>query len=300
MIRTLLAALALAGVLTPVGAQTLQPVPPLEARVTDLTGTLTPAQQAELEQKLTAFEQRKGAQVALLIVPTTAPEAIEQYGIRVVDAWQLGRAASDDGALLLVALEDRALRIEVGRGLEGVLPDAIAWRIIDETIKPLFRQGDIHGGVSAGLDRIMQVVDGEPLPPPDRQWQLPADRIGGLLPLLFFGVLAGGSVLRAMLGRPLGALATGGAAGVVVWLLSKLLAIAIGAGVLAFLFSLLLGAGGGRRRGGGWPGGFGGGGFGGGGFGRGGGGGFGGGGFGAGGFGGGGGGFGGGGASGRW
>jgi uncharacterized protein len=140
----------------------------------------------------------------------------------------------------------------------------------------------------------MQVVDGEPLPPPDRQWQLPADHIGGLLPLLFFGVLAGGSALRAMLGRPLGALATGGAAGVVVWLLSKLLAIAIGAGVLAFLFTLLLGAGGGRRRGGGWPGGFGGGGFGGGGGRFGGGGGFGG------GFGGGGGGFGGGGASGRW
>jgi uncharacterized protein len=301
MIRTLLrAAVALAGVLAPAAAQTLRTVPQLEARVTDLTGTLTAAQQAELEQKLADFEQRKGAQVALLIVPTTAPEAIEQFGIRVVEAWQLGRGASDDGVLLLVALEDRTLRIEVGYGLEGVLPDAIARRIIDETVKPLFRQRDIHGGVSAGLTRIMQVVDGEPLPPPDRQWSLPVDRIGGLLPLLFFAVVAGGSALRAMLGRPLGALATGGATGAVVWLLSKLLGIAIGAGVLAFLLSLLMGLGGGQRRmgRGGWPGGFGGGGLGGGGFGgggfRGGGGGFGG------GFRGGGGGFGGGGASGRW
>lgn len=296
MLRALLACLALAGVLAPVAAQPLQPVPELKARVTDLTGTLTPAQQAGLEQKLAAFELRKGAQVALLIVPTTQPEVIEQYAIRVVDQWKLGRAASDDGVLLLVALEDRALRIEVGYGLEGVMPDAIARRIIDETIKPLFRQRDIHGGVNAGLDRIIQVVDGEPLPPPDRQWRRPSDRIGGLIPLLFFGVIIGGAMLRSLLGRPLGALATGGAAGGLVWLVSKLLGAAIGVGVLAFLFSLVMGLGNSLRRGGrggrgGWPGGFGGGGLGGG---------FGGGGLGGGGFGGGGGGFGGGGASGRW
>jgi uncharacterized protein len=296
-IRAFLAGALLAGALVPAAAQSLQPVPELSARVTDATGTLTAAQQAALEQKLAAFEQRKGAQVALLIVPTTEPETIEQYSIRVVDAWKLGREGVDDGVLLLVALQDRTLRIEVGDGLEGVLPDAIARRIIDETIKPLFRQQDIHGGVNAGLDRIMQVVDGEPLPPPDRRWRQPSDRIGGLLPLLIFGAIAGGGMLRALFGRPLGSLATGGVIGAIVWLVSKLVAIAIGAGVLAFLLTLFMGAGGSglRRAGrGGWPGGFGGwgGGLGGGGFGRGGG-------FG-GGFGGGGGGFSGGGASGRW
>jgi uncharacterized protein len=270
-------------------AQQLQPVPPLEARVTDLTGTLTAGQQADLEQKLAAFEQRKGAQVALLIVPTTVPEAIEQYSLRVAEAWKLGRARPDDGVLLLVALRDRALRIEVGYGLEGVLPDAIARRIIDDTITPLFRQGDFYGGVTAGLQRIMSVVDGEPLPPPDRQWRRPGDSLPGFLPFLFVGVLVVSSVLRALLGRTLGAVATGGIAGAVVWLLSKLVVAAVFAGVLGLLFSLFAGVASGLRggRGGGF-GGWGGGGFGGGGFG------------GRGGFGGGGGGFGGGGASGRW
>jgi uncharacterized protein len=291
----LLVALLLALVL-PAQAQSPQPVPALQARVTDLTGTLTAGQQGEIEQKLAAFEQRKGAQVALLIVPTTAPEAIEQYSIRVVDAWKLGREASDDGVLLLVALQDRALRIETGRGLEGVLPDAIARRIIDDTIKPLFRQGDIFGGVSAGLQQIMKVVDGEALPPPDRKWRRPVDRLSRLAPVLFFGVLIGGALLRALLGRTLGALATGGIAGGVVWLVSQILGFAIVAGVVAGVISLVAGIAssvrGGRRGGWGGMGGFGGGGFGGGGFGAGG--------FGGGGFRGGGGSFGGGGASGRW
>jgi uncharacterized protein len=288
----LLLALVLA---LPARAQSPQPVPKLDTRVTDLTGTLTAGQQAEIEQKLAAFEQRKGAQVALLIVPTTAPEAIEQYSIRVVEAWKLGREKSDDGVLLLVALQDRALRIEVGYGLEGVLPDSIARRIIDDTIKPLFRQGDIFGGVSAGLQQIMKVVDGEALPPPDRKWRRPVDRLTGLAPALFFGVLIGGAMLRALLGRTLGALATGGLAGGVVWLVSQVLGFAILAGLVAGLISLFAGIAssvrGGRR--GGWGGGMGGlGGLGGGGFGGGG--------FRGGGFGGGGGGFGGGGASGRW
>jgi uncharacterized protein len=294
MIRALLAAW-LALVAGTGVAQGLQAVPPLEARVTDLTGTLTAAQQSELEQKLAAFEQRKGSQVALLIVPTTEPEDIAQYSIRVVEAWKLGRGKTDDGVLLLVALNDRALRIEVGYGLEGALPDAIARRIIDETIKPLFRQQDIYGGVSAGLAQIMQVVEGEPLPPPDRKWRAPGDRLFEMLPFLFFGVIAVGAVLRSLLGRTLGSLATGGLAGGMVWLLSSIVGLSIAGAVLAWLFSQFAGLATnvrhGRRGGGGGFGGFGGGGFGGGGFG---GGGFGG------GFGGGGGGFGGGGASGRW
>jgi uncharacterized protein len=300
MIRGLLAVLLLA-VLPPgpVLAQSLQPIPPLQSRVTDLTGTLTAGQQSELEDQLAAFEQRKGAQVALLIVPTTQPEAIEQYSIRVVDAWKLGREQSDDGVLLLVALQDRAVRIEAGYGLEGALPDVTAYRIIDETIKPLFRQGDIYGGVTAGLTRIMQVVDGEPLPAPDRSWRTSGDRLFGFLPFLFIGVLVAGAALRALLGRTVGSLVTGGLTGGAIWLLSRVLGFAIAGGVLAWLFAMFMGL---AMRGG-WPrsgggsgglGGFGGlGGLGGGGFRSSGG-------FGGGGFRGGGGGFGGGGASGRW
>ncbi|MGC4028874.1 MAG: YgcG family protein [Steroidobacteraceae bacterium] len=281
----------------PAAAQTLQAVPPLEAHVTDLTGTLTADQQADLEQRLAAFEQRKGAQIALLVVASTQPETIEQYSIRVAEAWKLGRKEPDDGALLLVAMQDRQLRIEVGYGLEGALPDAIASRIIRETITPLFRQGDFHGGISAGLTRIMNVVDGEPLPPPDQKWQgAPGENLGALLPLLFFGVLVVGAVLRAVFGRTAGALLTGGLTGGVVWLLSKVLLLAGFAGVAALLLSLVAGVatnvrnGRGGRSGpwGGWGGGLGGGGFGGGSWG------------GGGGFGGGGGSFGGGGASGRW
>ncbi len=142
----------------------LQPIPPLAARVTDLTGTLTAAERAQLEARLAEFEARKGAQIAVLIVPTTQPEEIEQYSIRVVDAWKLGREKPDDGALLLVAKEDRTLRIEVGRGLEGALTDLVSKRIIADTITPQFRQGDFAGGIDAGVEQMIRVVDGEPLP----------------------------------------------------------------------------------------------------------------------------------------
>ncbi len=292
------AVIALIGLLCAAGlaAQGLQPIPKLEARVTDLTGTLTAAQQADLEQKLTAFEQRKGSQIALLIVQTTAPEAIEQYSLRVVEAWKLGRAKPDDGVLLLVALQDRAMRIEVGYGLEGALPDITAKRIIADTITPLFRQGEIYGGVNAGLLQIMKVAEGEPLPPPDKKWQGRGDNIVGLLPLLFFAVMIGGAILRRIFGRTFGAVATGGVAGLLTWALSHLVPFAIGAGIVSLLLSLFMGIASNVRGGrlGGGPGPFGGlgGGFGGGGFGGGG--------FGGGGFGGGGGGFGGGGASGSW
>ena len=134
--------------------------------MTDLTETLTPDQTAKLEQKLAAFEARKGSQIAVLIVPTTQPEAIEQYSIRVAEQWKLGRKGVDDGALLLVAKDDRALRIEVGYGLEGALPDAIAKRIIEDIIVPRFKTGDFYGGIDAGVDAMIKVVDGEPLPPP--------------------------------------------------------------------------------------------------------------------------------------
>ncbi len=295
----LLAAAAATLALT-VAAQDLQPIPKLSARVTDLTGTLTAEQQTALEQKLAAFESAKGSQLAVLIVPTTHPEEIEQYSIRVVDQWKLGRGSVngkrvDDGVLLLVATGDRRVRFEVGYGLEGVLPDAICNRIIDETIKPAFRQGNYYGGIEAGMDQAMKLIQGEALPPPQPGWQGSA---GGhainLLPQLFIAVLIGSVVLRAIFGRTLGSAFTGLGAGVLVWLVARTLVLAGLAAAAAFVFALLMGL----ARGSGWSstprsGGFGGGwgGMGGG---------LGGGGFGGGGFSGGGGGFGGGGASGSW
>jgi uncharacterized protein len=288
-------------------AQGLQPIPPYQARVTDLTGTLNESQRAALEQKLLGFEQRKGSQVALLIVPTTEPEDIAQYSIRVVEQWKLGRhevngKRVDDGALLLVAKNDRRMRIEVGHGLEGALTDATSSRIIRESVSPLFRQGDFYGGVNAGLDQMLRVIDGEQLPEPDHRWKGGTQPIAGALPFLFFAVIIGATVLRRLFGRGGGSVATAGLTGVLAWVLTHIVPLALFAGGIAFVFSLFTGlfsnswtSGGRRYRGGGWGGGWGGGGWGGGGFGGGGGGG------GGGGFSGGGGGsFGGGGASGSW
>lgn len=273
-------------------------VPPLTGRVIDLTGTLSGGAVSSIEAKLADLETRKGSQIAVLIVPTTQPEEIEQYGIRVEDTWKLGRKGVDDGAYLIVAKNDRRVRIEVGYGLEGAMPDAIANRIITETITPHFKLGDYDGGVQAGVDQMIAVVNGEPLPEPDRRWEHHSN-LGNLLPLLLVVVFVASGVLRALFGRLFGSIATGGLAGGIAWLLSHLLPIGLGAGVMAFLFAMLLGS----TRGwssGGMGGGFGGGLGGGLGGGFGGRGGFGGGGFGGGGFSGGGGGGGGGGASGGW
>ncbi|MGO8855658.1 MAG: TPM domain-containing protein [Steroidobacteraceae bacterium] len=264
-------------------------VPPLTSRVIDLTGTLSGEAVNRIETKLAAFEATKGSQIAVLIVPTTQPEEIEQYSIRVADAWKLGRKGVDDGAILLVAKNDRRVRIEVGRGLEGVLPDAIANRIITETITPHFKLGDYDGGVEAGVDRIISVVEGEPLPEPDKKWEGRGNGLGNAWPLLLVAVVVASGVLRSLFGPMVGSLATGGLVGVIAWLLSHLVPIGVGAGVLGFLFAMFLGSSRGWTAGGGGWGGFGGG-LGGGGGGRGGGGGF----------SGGGGGFSGGGASGNW
>ncbi len=146
-------------------------VPPLTGRVVDQTGTLSSDEIASLSQKLKDFEARKGSQIAVLIVPTTQPEEIEQYSIRVAEAWKIGRKKIDDGAILLVAKNDRKLRIEVGYGLEGALTDVTSRRIIDEIITPKFRSGDFAGGISDGVDRIISVIDGEPLPAPPARSQ---------------------------------------------------------------------------------------------------------------------------------
>jgi len=230
-------------------------VPPLTARVTDQTGTLTREQQAGLERMLQEFEARKGTQIAVLMVASTKPEPIEQYALRVGEQWKIGRKKVDDGAILVVAKDDRALRIEIGYGLEGVLNDATASRIIREVIVPRFREGDFYGGINAGLDRMMRLIDGEPLPAPQKSASPAAE--GGwmqLLPMLLIVALIGGGILRAMFGRFLGAAATGGVVGFLAWTLAGTLLIALIAALFAFIFTL--GGGGGRRYyGGGFPGG---------------------------------------------
>jgi uncharacterized protein len=270
-------------------------VPPLTARVTDLTGTLSAQQTATLEQTLQAFEARKGSQIAVLIVPSTQPESIEQYSIRVVEKWRLGRSRIDDGALLIIAKNDHQMRIEVGYGLEGALNDAVCERIISEIIRPRFRQDDYYGGITAGITRMIGVVDGEPLPAPAAR---PVGQQHGMqfLPEMIIVVVVLGSFAWSLFGRLPGALVTGGAAGFLTWLLAGTLLIAAPVGLFAFLVTLAGGASAGRvagvaGRSGGFGSGFGG--FGGLGGGSGGG-------FGGGGFSGGGGGFGGGGASGGW
>ena len=233
-------------------SQTLVPVPALSGRVVDLTASLTAQQQAEIDQKLREFEQSKGSQIAVLIVPATAPEAIEQFALRVAEQWKLGRKKIDDGAILVIAKNERALRIEVGYGLEGVLNDATAKRIIEERIVPHFKQDDFQGGISSGIEAMLGVINGEPLPAP----AAPAARDAGgdstwssLAFLAFVGVLIGG-IMRGMFGRARGALATGTLLGVVVWLIVGLISSALVAAMVGFVVALLGGRMGGGHLGG--------------------------------------------------
>jgi uncharacterized protein len=290
LIATLSSVFAAAALLAG-GSRAEVPVPPLRARVTDLTSTLSAEQRSALENRLAAFEAKKGSQIAVLLVPTTRPETIEQYAIRVAEEWKLGRKGVDDGVLLLVAMQDRAVRIEVGYGLEGALPDATAKRIIEEYIVPRFRQGDFAGGISAGVERIIQVIEGEPLPPPQAR-QRDGSGVSGLEELFvlgFFLVFIVGGILRAMLGRIAGSGVIGAIGGLIAWAVIGSLVAAVLIGALLFVLSLFGGVVSTTRGGRSFPGWY-----------TGGGGSSGGGGWGGGGFGGGGGGFGGGGASGRW
>jgi uncharacterized protein len=250
-------------------------VPELSRRVTDLTSTLTADQAATLESRLAAFEAQKGSQIAVLILPTTQPEDIAQFGIRVAERWKIGRPQVDDGVILIVAKDDRKLRLEVGYGLEGVIPDAIAKRVIAETITPYFKAGDLYGGIDAGVTQLIRLIEGEPLPAPRQASEEGDDAVFGLL--VVGGVVAGW-LLSILMSRPAagGIAALGsGALGALLLGFSPLLLI-----IAVFVFAAVAS---GFRNGGGWSSG------GGGGFGRGGGS-----------WGGGGGGFGGGGASGSW
>jgi len=218
-------------------------VPPLSGRVVDQTGTLSAGDISSLTQTLKDLETRKGSQVAVLIVPTTAPETIEQYSIRVAEAWKIGRKKIDDGALLVVAKDDRHLRIEVGYGLEGALTDVTSKRIIDEIIVPKFRSGDFAGGIAAGVARIVAVINGEPLPAPQPQqnWSLP-DKVGDAFPFIIFGVIALSGFLRMALGRLVGSAAAGGIVGLLAWLIVGSLALSLIAAAIAFVFTLFGGS----------------------------------------------------------
>jgi uncharacterized protein len=268
------------------------PVPKLGAHVVDLTGTLTSDERAALDSKLVDFERARGSQVAVLLVPSIGTEAIEDFATRVTDQWQLGRKGVDDGVLLVVAKEQRKLRIQTGRGVQGTLTDALSKRIVSDVIAPHFRNGDFAGGLDAGADAIMKAVQGEQLPLPEAR--PPARRgasVGSLSDLAifaFFLVPVVGMILRGLVGRFFGAGLTSGITGLAAWLVMGSLGIGIVAALVAFVIVLFSGSGLARGIGpgiAGWGGGGFGGGFGGGG---------------GGGFSGGGGGFDGGGASGNW
>jgi uncharacterized protein len=217
-------------------------VPQLTGRVVDQTGTLSNDDIAALTQKLKNLESRKGSQIAVLIVPTTQPEDIAQFSIRVAEAWKIGRKKVDDGALLVVAKNDHRLRIEVGYGLEGALTDVTSRRIIDEDIAPKFRSGDFAGGINAGVDRMIAVANGEQLPAPAPQAahgvDLDWDTITSLAPFVLIGAIIGGGILRAILGRLLGSAATGGLFGMIAWIVAGSLGAAILVGVIGFAVAM--------------------------------------------------------------
>ena len=244
-------------------ALALVAVPALSGRVVDQTGTLAAGDIASLTQALKDLETRKGSQIAVLIVPTTDGEAIEQFSLRVAEAWKIGRKKIDDGALLVIAKNDRRLRIEVGYGLEGALTDVTTKRIIDEDITPKFKSGDFAGGVAAGVDRMVRIVNGEKLPEPEPpHWQNtgsfdPTDLFN---PFLIIPVLLFGGVMRRMLGRLVGSAAAGGLVTLVAWFLVGSLVAALLAGLIASVFVMFSDAittptPGGRGRSGGWSGG---------------------------------------------
>ena len=254
-------------------AAELVPVPALSARVTDLTGTLDATQKGRLEAQLAAIDRAGRAQIAVLLLPTTQPEAIEAFGIRLAEAWKIGHKGVDNGAIIVVAKNDRRMRIEVGYGLEGSIPDAVAKRIIDERMAPLFKQGDFFGGLRAAVEGLDQAIGGQASGPPAEPPPEGGSSGGegsGLLPWLMAALVAGG-VLRMMFGvfGSFAAAAVAGWLGFAIfgsWLAALLAGVAIF--VLSFFNLFALGGmgrgfGGGSSSGGGFGGG--GGGFGGGG-----------------------------------
>jgi uncharacterized protein len=246
-----------------VWAQAVLPVPELRSRVIDQTGTLDAAQQATLESRLAAFETERGTQIVVVLVPTTQPEDIADYTQRLGDAWKLGRQDVGDGVLFVVAKNDRRVRIATSKTLEGAIPDLVARRIIDQAVTPAFRRNDFAGGIEAGIDQIMARVSGENLPLPEAG-SAPEDAGFAPMDLLIFLVFAVpmfSAVLRSLFGNKLGTLLTGASAGAIAWVLTAVVWIALGAGLLAMLAALFfqmlpsMPSSGRGRRGGDWGGG---------------------------------------------
>lgn len=237
----LVAAIVLPGWLAPAKAQDLKPIPTLGARVLDPTGTLGSTEKEALEAKLAQFEQAKGSQVVVLMVPTTQPEDIASYANRVANAWKIGRKEVGDGVLLLVAKDDRKVRIEVAKTLEGAIPDLAAKNIIDSAITPNFRNGDYAGGLNAAVDQIIARINGEPLPAPQPR---EGTDFGSnfdwfdLAIFLFFAVPIAGGVLSRVIGRKLGGLVVGGGVGAVALFVTSSLVVAAIAAFIALLVTL--------------------------------------------------------------
>jgi uncharacterized protein len=235
------------------------PVPKLASRITDLTQTLSIEQISALETKLAEFERNKGSQIAVLIITSTQPESIEEYSIKVADLWQVGRKSSDDGVILIIAKEDRRLRLEVGYGLEGAIPDAIAKRIISETIAPYFQKDDYAGGIDAGISQIMRLIDGEALPAPKHNPGQRQDQNPSVFIFILMGGLLIGSLLSAIFGRVLGGAVAGvGSAAAATLLFGFSLAVII-IGLIVFSIIGIRQSYGGWHNGGGFGGGMGGG-----------------------------------------
>lgn len=248
-------------------AQSVQAVPALTAHVMDSTGTLDTTQRSALEAKLAAFEQSRGAQVVVLIVPTTQPEDIAAYAQRVGDTWKIGRKNIGDGLLLVVAKNDRKVRIETTKALEGAIPDLAAKQVIDTAITPRFKQGDYAGGLDAAADQLMALISGEKLPEPVQQGRTSSNdgfEWADLAVFLFFAVPIAGRIAAGVLGRKFGSVATGGVVGVLAWVFTSSLVVAGLAVLVGTVFALVTSLGsfgrGGRSSGGWTTGGFGGGG----------------------------------------
>lgn len=257
----MLCALALTMLLLPGStlAQAPQPVPALSARLIDQTGTLSADEARAIEDRLRGIEQKSGSQVVVLMVATTAPEDIAAYAWRVASDWKIGRRDVGDGLLMVIAKNDRRMRMEVARALEGAIPDLAAARIIDQQMAPRFRQGDYAGGITAALDQVAARIAGEQLPAPPSSPQSSKSPDRGFdmedLMLFFFGVAVVGPILRSVLGRPLASVLAGAGAGIAAYVVTASLLVAAGAGVVALLFTLLGSGRSGRGGGGGWGGG---------------------------------------------
>lgn len=233
------------------------PVPKLSGRVIDLSGTLDASQQQAIAAKLAAFEQAKGSQVAVLLVPTIGTETIEEFATRVTDEWKLGRAGVDDGVLFVVAKQERRMRIQTGRGVQGVLTDALSRRIIAERVSPRFRAGDFAGGINDGVDAILKAIEGESLPAPAQSAPRAKSSSGASIEnffwMAFVVVPVAGAILRSLLGRFVGASLTSGVTGLAAWLIFGSLALGAIAAVVAFVAVLFMGTNAlSARRGGGW------------------------------------------------